>query len=962
MKHPLLLLTTALLLAAITHHLDAEELFYEQPIRAILKAHCFQCHGEENVQKGKLDLRLRRFIVRGGESGPALVPGKIAESLILHRIKSGEMPPGDKKLSAADIQLIEKWIQQGALTQREEPATIASDELTDAELRFWAFQPVERPELPTVTRPELVRSPIDRFLLYRLEQEDLSFSSTASRIALIRRLSFNLLGLPPTPEEVQDFLQDDRPNAYERLVDRLLASPRYGERWGRHWLDTAGYADSEGYTEKDPVREFAYFYRDYVIRSLNQDKPFDQFIVEQLAGDELVTSNYQDMTPSQREKVIATGFLRMAPDGTASGGVDRAVASNEVMADTIKIVSSSLLGLTVGCARCHNHRYDPISHTDYHRLRAIFEPALDWKQWKTPNQRRISLYTEKNRQQAAAIEAQAKAVEKERDVILQGHLDRTLQEELLILPEALHAPLKAAYQKPAKERTEQQVTLLDEYPNVGKISSGSLYLYNRKRSQRAAAIEKIAVAKETDHLQRVQQEQLVALPAAQQATVTAALAVPAKQRTETQQTLLKQFPGPAVTAATLKKYAPEAAAEVARYRQVVSQVKTIDSKKELDDFSEKAKEIRSTITKELFIRALTESKNHTPATFLFRRGNHTQPAEPIQAGELAILNRQQPLTIPPNNATLDSTGRRLAYARHLTSGKHPLVARVMVNRIWLHHFGRGIVNTVGDFGQLGERPSHPQLLDWLADELVRNGWQLKHLHRLLVTSTAFRQSSQRTPRLDEIDSNNRLYARSSIRRMESEAVRDSVLAVSGQLNQKMFGPSVPVMEDAVGQIIVGIEFLDGERKPTKVIPMQGEDFRRSVYIQVRRSRPLAVLETFDLATLSPNCAQRNFSNVAPQALLLMNSQFIVKYSRQFADRVIRESGDQLAAQLDRAWELAYGTRPTPENNQLLQAFVENQQRELQQQDSKLDATTARQRALASACQAIMSANAFIYID
>ncbi|MEO2022471.1 MAG: DUF1553 domain-containing protein, partial [Pirellulaceae bacterium] len=247
-------------------------------------------------------------------------------------------------------------------------------------------------------------------------------------------------------------------------------------------------------------------------------------------------------------------------------------------------------------------------------------------------------------------------------------------------------------------------------------------------------------------------------------------------------------------------------------------------------------------------------------------------------------------------------------------------------------------------------------------ELVRNGWQLKHLHRLLVTSTAFRQSSQRTPRLDEIDPENRLYARGSIRRMESEAVRDSVLAVSGQLNQKMFGPSVPVMEDAVGQIIVGIEFLDGERKPTKVIPMQGEDFRRSVYVQVRRSRPLAVLETFDLATLSPNCVQRNFSNVAPQALLLMNSQFIIKYSRQFADRVVRESGDQLAAQLDRAWELAYGSRPTPENNQLLQAFVQDQQREFQQQDSKLDAATARQRALASACQAIMSANAFIYID
>ncbi len=261
------------------------------------------------------------------------------------------MPPGDKKLSAAEIGLIETWINQGAHTQHDEPESLKADFLSQQEKNFWAFRPVSRPPLPTVTRPELVNSPIDRFLLYRLEQENLSYSPPTAKISVIRRLSFNLLGLPPTPQQVQTFLNDPAPDAYERLVDRLLASPHYGERWGRHWLDTAGYADSEGYTEKDPVREFAYFYRDYVIASMNQDKPFDEFIVEQLAGDELVGSKLQNMTAEQREKITATGFLRMAADGTASGGVDRAVASNEVMADTIKIVSSSLLGLTVGPER-----------------------------------------------------------------------------------------------------------------------------------------------------------------------------------------------------------------------------------------------------------------------------------------------------------------------------------------------------------------------------------------------------------------------------------------------------------------------------------------------------------------------------------------------------------------------------------------------------------------------------------
>ena len=385
-----------------------EPVTFEKHVRPLLKAHCFECHGEGTKLKGGLDLRLRRAMAEGGKSGPALVPGKADDSLLIQRIRSEEMPPGKRKLTRSEQAILERWIAGGAVATRDEPKELPPGFSPSAdELAHWSFQPITRPAAPAVKYAGLMRNAIDAFLLAKLEAKGLSFGPQADRRTLIRRASFDLLGLPPAPDEVERFVNDGAPDAYERLIDRLLASPHYGERWGRHWLDVAGYADSEGFSGEDPVRATAYRYRDYVIRAFNADKPFDEFIVEQLAGDELVRPPYELLPPAELDKLIATGFLRMAPDGSATPGVDGKVASNQNIADTIQIVSTSVMGLTLHCAQCHNHRYDPIPQADYYQVRAVFEPALNVKNWRTPAGREVPLFNTEARKQAVAIEKEA---------------------------------------------------------------------------------------------------------------------------------------------------------------------------------------------------------------------------------------------------------------------------------------------------------------------------------------------------------------------------------------------------------------------------------------------------------------------------------------------------------------------------------------------------------------------------
>jgi hypothetical protein len=950
-------------------------LTFEADVRPILKAHCFHCHGEAGEQEGGLDVRLRRLLITGGDSGPAIEPSKPDASLLLERITSGEMPPGEKRLSAEEVARIADWIASGANTARPEPESLGDDPLfTEEERNWWAFQPVNRPGVP-MRNDESVRTPIDAFVLARLQQQltgqrqriagqnenavTPGLSASATPETLIRRASFDLLGLPPTPQQIDEFLADESPDAWSRLIDRLLASPHYGERWGRHWLDVAGYADSEGYTDEDRVREHAFRYRDYVARAFNSDKPFDRFIIEQLAGDELAGPT-GELTPERIELLTATGFLRMAPDGTASGGIDQNIARNQVVADTLQIVGSSLLGMTLHCAQCHDHRYDPIPQIDYYRIRAIFEPALDWKNWKTPPARQISLYTDADREVRSQIEAKAKQVDDERQERVDHYITKTLEQELLLIADELQEPLRTAFRTEPAKRTDEQKELLEKYTTIGRLTPGALYLYDRRRDARAKDIEAKRAEKEAEFIAAATEREFAKLPAEVQAELRTALIVSPETRTETQRKLLADHPMAVVTAENLATVDPEAAKKLDAYTQAAAEILKDRIQQELQAYSDKAAEIRKEIPRETFIRALLETPGSTPDTFFFFRGDHDQPKQKLEPASLSVLDLGE--TIPLNDESVPTSGRRLSYAKFLTNGRHPLVARVIVNRVWLHHFGRGLVNSPSDFGALGEKPTHPELLDWLASEFVASGWSVKHLHRLIMASAVYQQSSQASPELAELDPDNVYYGRFSMRRLEAEVVRDAVLAVSGKLNAKLFGDPVPVMEDAVGQIVLGKENLDGERKPTDAIPLNGEEYRRSVYVQVRRSRPLGVLETFDTPDMTPNCERRVSSNVAPQALLMMNSDFTVEYSDQFATRLSDEAGEGIRDQISLGWRLAFATTPSVEDVSAAEQFVELQRQTLQSSKPEINPEDATRQALATFCQALLSSNRFLYVE
>lgn len=859
-----------LLLALLTGTagLAEEPLTYEKDVRPILKAHCFHCHGEGDELKGKLDLRLRRLIAKGGDTGEGLVPGKPEESLLLQRIKEKQMPPGNKVVPEKEVAVLEQWIAGGALTAAPEPeGDQPLSEISSEEKKFWAFQPIQRPALPVVRNSQLRATAVDDFLLAKLEEKGLTYSSEADKRVLIRRAYFDLIGLPPKPDDVDAFIADSAPDAYEKLLDRLLDSPQYGERWGRHWLDVAGYADSDGYDEDDRVRLYAYKYRDYVIRAMNADKPFNDFIIEQLAGDELVPLPHANLNPQQIEMLAATGFLRTPQDGTAA--VSDKTARNAVVAETLKVVSTSLLGLTVGCAQCHNHRYDPILQTDYYRLRAIFEPALDVKQWRPPQARLVTLYTDADRAAAATIEADAAKIDAARQTKLDGYIAATLEKQIAKIPEDKREACREAFKTPAAKRTPEQQQLFKDYPSL-EVNSGTLYLYDG-----AAA-------------------------------------------------------------------------------------------KDLEDEAKKAAEVRAKKPVEDFVSLLNEVPGQVPETQLFHRGDPEQAKQALPPGELSILEGTLAAPIAAKDPSLPTTGRRLAYARHLVSGKHPLTARVLMNRVWMLHFGKGIVATAGDFGFLGERPTHPELLDWLADDFMAGGWKLKRMHKLLMTSTAYRQVSHRNAAADTVDPDNRLFARMNVRRLEAEALRDTILAVNGKLNLKEFGAPVPVMEDEVGQIVVGIENKNGENRPGPIIPMLGEEYRRSVYIQVRRSRPLAMLDTFDLPTLDPNCTSRNVSTATPQSLLLMNSDFVLENARLLADRLQADAGADPSAQIQRAWQLAFNRAATEtELAGSLQFFNEQVANFTAVAAAEPDAAKKPDPqvwARATFCQALFSANEFLYVD
>lgn len=873
MPPPRSLLLLCAALVALGHWLHAGEvqppassITYEQDIRPILKANCFHCHGEQAKLSGGLDLRLRTLLVKGGDSGPAIVPGKAGESLLVEYVSSGEMPPKEElRLSERDVALITQWVEMGAPTLEAEPEHLPAPGeflLTAQDRQHWAFRPIVKPPLPPPIAGLEATNPIDHFVAAKLNEKGLSFSPEADRITLLRRATFDLLGLPPTPDQVTEFLADAAPDAYERLIERLLDSPHYGERWGRHWLDLAGYADSEGYTDADDIRPDAWHYRDYVIQSFNADKPWDQFLVQQLAGDELAQATHANaqglanQDPHVRELLTATGYLRMAPDGTGSKPMDAVLARNQVITETIKIISSSLLGMTVGCAECHDHRFDPIPQEDFYRLRAVLAPVFDHENWRNPDARRVAILSAEDQARANELEAEARKLDADYLRVMNETVQLIFERVLETLPEDQREFARQTYVTDPKDRTPEQKKFIEEqYPMVN-VQRTTLHLF----------IERYEDGKE-----------------------------------------LKQ------------KY---------------------------EDLAKQAQEIRAKKPQPDYVRLATEDVKHVPATHVFFRGDVSSPEkETIAPGGLSVLSHLQPSAIAEDDPDLPTSGRRLALARRLTDGTHPLVARVLVNRFWMHHFGRALVTSTGDFGLRATPPTHPELLDWLSADFMENGWRLKRLHKLMMTSRTYRQSSQRRHAAEQVDTDNALLWRMPVRRLEAEAVRDAVLQVSGALDTTLGGAPVPVIVTDVG--LVDVDQSTGR-------------FRRSLYTQMRRSQPVYLLEAFDSPNMEPNCECRTASTVATQSLTMLNDQFVLRQADVFADRVLGQLPEQspLPDQVALAWNIAYQRAPRASELEVAVPYLEQQLKDF----TAAKVPQPRRAALASLCQVIFGSNEFLYVE
>ncbi|MEZ6061348.1 MAG: PSD1 and planctomycete cytochrome C domain-containing protein [Planctomycetaceae bacterium] len=783
----------------------SEPAITQHDIVPLLHLRCVACHGGRR-READLDLRTKQSILKGGKSGPAAVPGQPSESLIVKRILAEDMPPrrqlvsvSVKPMEALELARLAKWIERGLpesdpAADREAWAHEAS--VSDEDRNFWSFQPPERPAVPDVASSDRVANPIDAFVLQKLQQHGLTLSPNADRTTLLRRVTFDLTGLPPLPEDIDAFVNDHDPLAWEKQVDRLLDSRQYGERWARHWLDIAGYADSEGAQNEDRVRPHMYRYRDYVIRSFNSDKPYSRFLLEQIAGDELADYEHAEIIDDEIcDNLVATGFLRTAPDRTFANITNFVPDRLEVIADEMDILGTAVMGLTLKCARCHSHKFDPIPQRDYYRLTAIFKDAYDEHDWlKSQGPRTLPYVTTAERrafeQHEAAITQKVDAVRKE---------------------------LAATDLDEQKKKLEQQITQLE--------------------SQR--------------------------------------------------------MPEPR-------------------------------------------------------IRALWSRGEPSPS-YILMRGNYLTPGHPVEPGVPAVLSRDDaPLDIRPPWNDGRSTGRRLAFARWLTRPDHPLTARVMVNRIWQHHFGQGIVTTPGNFGRAGAAPTHPELLDWLATEFVRQNFSIKAMHRLIVTSNTYRQSSAVTGESPQRDPDGLLYSRAPLRRLEAEVLRDTLLFVSGKLNDTPYGPADPVDLRADG-LVTSRESENG--------------WRRSIYVLQRRTQIPTLLENFDYPQMGPNCIQRGESLVAPQALHLLNNRMIHQLASHFAERIRSEAGDDRAAQISVAYRRAFSRYPSEEEvTAAAEALEQLTTQWAESSNSKVGMQGTDQQALVTWCHAMFNLAEFIYVD
>jgi mono/diheme cytochrome c family protein len=849
---------------------------FERRVWPILATHCVVCHGAEKP-KGALDLRTVSSILRGGESGPAIVTGNAAVSIIVERVTAGDMPPGDKrKLTAEEVAIVRAWIEAGAPAEQAEVVPPTPPPVTDADRQFWAFRPLAPQRPPLVVD---ATNAVDAFLLAQLSQNGLSgFSPPADRVTLIRRLSFDLLGLPPSPEEVDRFLTDSMPEAYERLVDRVLASPHFGERLGRHWLDAAGYADTVGFDIDATLiitSEGKWLYRDYVIRALNDDKPFDRFVTEQLAGDELFDwRTAPNLTAEMREGLIATGFLRTARDLTHEDVGVIPQNFHNILHDTLEIVGTSLLGLTVNCARCHDHKFDPIPQEDYYRLTALLTPAYNPQSWRpvTPFVANIQ--------------------------------DRSL-------------------------------------PDIAPVEVAELEQVNRQIDEQIEALKKELADLRQPYEARLFESKLSALPEPIRGDVKTAIETPAEKRNEIQKYLADKLAG------TLTVTPEEVAAAL-----------NDGDKAAVAGLEAKMAQVNSGRRKWGKIQALWDL-GPPPATHLLTRGNHETPGAEVEPGFLRVLSASEADAKANVLQPARTSGRRKALAQWLTHTDSPassLLARVMVNRLWAHLFGRGIVSTMDNFGVQGQRPTHPDLLDWLSLEFVNDGWCIKPLVRQMVTSAAYRQASSRpevgsseSPDPDAIDPGNDLLWRMRLRRLESEVVRDAILATSGKLNRTTGGPPILTRAQPDGLVVI-----DKDR-----LAAPADAWRRSVYLLARRAYNLSLLTVFDQPLVATNCLCRDASAVPLQSLTMLNDDLVAEQAGFFADRV-EATASTPPLQIELAFRLALARRPSDSETAWCQELLAQQAELLRA--SGLDSGQAAHQALVQLCRTLFNTSEFLYAE
>jgi Protein of unknown function (DUF1553)/Protein of unknown function (DUF1549)/Planctomycete cytochrome C len=776
----------------------ADAVDFTRQVKPMLAERCFRCHGPEK-QKSGLRLDTATAVRKGGDSGPAVVPLKSDASLLIKAVRGAEgiaaMPPKGDRLSPQQIAVLRAWIDEGAKIPVDEKVVVAN--------KHWSFQPIVRPKNPPVKDESWLRNGIDRFILARLEKDGIKPSAEADRVTLLRRVSLDLLGLPPTPGEIDEFLADTRPDAYERQVDRLLASPHYGERWGRHWLDQARYADSNGYSIDAP--RSIWKYRDWVIDAINRDKRFDQFATEQLAGDLLPSA-----TPEQR---VATGFHRNTQINQ-EGGIDLEQFRVESVIDRVNTTGSVFLGLTVGCAQCHNHKFDPLAQREYYQLYAFFnnvdEPTLE-------------LATPEQKEKRQALQAQITAQEKQLKTLDLGTTQRLEKWEGGLSPDA-------------KSKLPKKIqTIL------------AIAVNGRNAHQEQEVLTAFRNIDQTRNVVGGLANPLALVPAAH------LLALTTRQSLETQIIELKhQLPVIPTTLVVQERKTPR--------------VTTIQ----------------------------------LGGDFL-RKGPVVTPGTPAVLHPLPAKNN-------PN---------RLDLAAWLFDRRNPLTARVMMNRFWQVYFGLGLVETDNDFGTQGALPSHPELLDFLASEFEDRGWSMKAMHRLIVTSATYRQSSRARPDLLTLDPRNRLLARQNRMRLEAEVVRDVALASSGLLVPTIGGPSVfPPQPKGV---------YNFTQVPRDWKPSVGSDrYRRGMYTYFWRSAPHPGLIVFDAPDAGTTCTRRNRSNTPLQALTLLNDEAYVEFAQGLAERILAEAGPGDEARIGHAFRLCLGRQPRSNERQLLTRLLETQ--------------------------------------